>query len=212
MWAEWIHQKGFKYPDENIIRFIARNYADIERSKLKVLVNGFASGRHVIFFAKEGFNTYGIDKEKTALKNVKTWLQHEKLDAKVQQADALRSPFKKDFFDIILDFGMIEHFTFGDRVKAFQQISNVLKKNGVFIFIAKNITDHYYAKGEKIEKNTFIVNTPYLKNIPTHFYAKKDLLGELRPYFKKVNLECLEQLRDNLKVRLSNWYAFCFKQ
>jgi tRNA (uracil-5-)-methyltransferase TRM9 len=211
MWSKWILQRGFKYPDETIVRFVAKNYTDYKkRKKLKVLVDGFASGRHVIFFAKEGFDTYGIDIEKIAIKNCKKWLNIENLSAHIQQANALVLPYEEDYFDIVIDFGMIEHFIYKDRKEAFAQIVKVLKKNGVFIFVAKNAADFYYKQGKEIERNTFILNTYFLENMPTHFYFKKDLLAELRD-FKKINLECSIHYRDNLKMKLSNWYAFCYK-
>lgn len=212
MWSKWIRQRGFKYPDEIIVKFIARTYTEYEkRNKLKVLIDGFASGRHVIYFAKEGFDTYGIDKEEVAVKNANEWLNLENLSATITQADALRLPFEQVFFDIVVDFGMIEHFKLENRKMAFEEINRVLKKGGVFIFVPKNNADHYYGQGEEIEKDTFILNTYFLKGMPTHFYSKDDLLNELKSYFKKVDLECQEHLRDNLTVRLSNWYAFCYK-
>jgi SAM-dependent methyltransferase len=211
MWPKWIQERGFKYPDETVVRFVAKNYTDHKkRHKLKVLVDGFASGRHVIYFAKEGFDTYGIDIEKVAVKNCKKWLGIEKLTAHIQLANALALPYEGDYFDIVIDFGMIEHFFYKDRKNAFEQILKVLKKNGVFIFIAKNADDYYYKQGEEIEKDTFILNTYFLQNMPTHFYFKDDLLAELG-MFRKINLECGEHYRDNLTMKLSNWYAFCYK-
>ena len=211
MWDKWILQKGNKYPDETIIRFVAKNYSDFKmRNKIKVLVDGFASGRHVIYFAKEGFDTYGIDLEEVALNNCNEWLRVENLKAQIQQANALALPYEADYFDIVVDWGMIEHFPYKDRRNAFKQILRVLKKNGIFIFIAKNADDDYYKHGEEIEKDTFVLNTDSLVNMPTHFYKKNDLLAELRD-FTKINLECYVHYRDNLKTKVSNWYAFCYK-
>jgi cyclopropane fatty-acyl-phospholipid synthase-like methyltransferase len=210
MWSNWVKTFGFKYPDENLVRYISRNYKDINsRHKLKVLLNGFASGRHVIYFAKEGFDTYGIDITEEAVKMVNEWLDQEKLRAKITLGDALQLPYSKGFFDIVEDWGMIEHFSLENRKIAFEQIAKVLKKDGVFILVAKNMADYYYGQGKEIEKNTFILNTYFVENLQTHFYSKEDLLNELGAHFTRIELECVEQFRENLTIKLSNWYAYC---
>lgn len=210
MWSNWVQGFGFKYPDENLVRFVSRNYKDINsRSEIRVLLNGFASGRHVVYFAREGFDTYGIDITKEAVEMTKEWLNREKLSAQIVQGDALQLPYPKDYFDILEDWGMIEHFSRQDRDTAFGQIAKVLKKDGVFIFVAKNKADHYYGQGEETEKDTFVLTTYFVDDLPTHFYSKDNLLDELGNHFSRIELECVEQYRDNLTVKLSNWYAYC---
>lgn len=212
MWPEWIQKRGFKYPDETIVRFIAKNYPDIaNRNKVKVLIDGFASGRHVICFAKEGFDTYGIDLEEEAINSCQRWLDLEGLNAQIQRANALALPLDSDFFDIVVDFGMIEHFSVADRHKAFSEVSRVLKTGGIFVYIAKCSEDHYYKQGDEIEPDTFVLNTYFLQEMPTHFYDQNGIVSELEKYFSRIELEKSVHYRDNLQVKLSNWYAFACK-
>ena len=44
----------------------------------RVLDLGSGSGRHIIYFAKQGFDTYGIDIADEGIKITKKWLKKEK--------------------------------------------------------------------------------------------------------------------------------------
>ncbi len=49
----------------------------------KVLDIGFGLGRHLVFFAKEGFDTYGIEITQSGFDHCKEWLEVEGLDADI---------------------------------------------------------------------------------------------------------------------------------
>ena len=55
-------QEWGKYPGEELIRFIARNfYAAPNRKDIRILEVGCGTGANLWFLAKEGFNAFGID-------------------------------------------------------------------------------------------------------------------------------------------------------
>ena len=57
-----------RYPSEEVIRFVARNYYNQDRDKVKILDFGCGAGANTWFLAREGFDTYAFDGSKTAVK------------------------------------------------------------------------------------------------------------------------------------------------
>ncbi len=57
-----------KYPSEDVIRFVARNFYTVpERDAIRILEVGCGPGANVWYIAKEGFSAYGIDGSTTAI-------------------------------------------------------------------------------------------------------------------------------------------------
>lgn len=60
-WGEFIDQTMLKYPDENVIRFVKKNFRDINPKDIHLIDYGCGAGRNAISLAREGFNIYAVD-------------------------------------------------------------------------------------------------------------------------------------------------------
>ena len=63
-WDKQYRDKGYflKYPDENLIRFMAKYFYDApNRAEIKILDLGSGVGRNTIYLAKEGYNAFGVE-------------------------------------------------------------------------------------------------------------------------------------------------------
>ena len=60
-----------KYPSEDIIRFVARNYYRENRTEIKILDIGCGQGANTWYLAKEGFQTYGFYGSESAINKAK---------------------------------------------------------------------------------------------------------------------------------------------
>lgn len=78
-----------EYPAEHVIRFVARNYYQTDRSKVKILDFGCGAGAHTWFLAREGFDTYAFDGFPYAVENSKKKLEKENLHADFRVFDGL---------------------------------------------------------------------------------------------------------------------------
>jgi len=87
------HEWG-KYPGENLIQFIARNFYKKERKKVNLLEIGCGPGANIWFIAREGFHVTGIDGSETAIVKAKARLQKENLDAQLFIGDISNLPFE----------------------------------------------------------------------------------------------------------------------
>ena len=66
-----------KYPDENFIRFLARNFYKKDRKNIRILEIGCGPGANIWYMAREGFDVYGIDGSSIAIERARTRLKTE---------------------------------------------------------------------------------------------------------------------------------------
>ena len=107
VWEEvFKRQRWSRYPNEELIRFIAKNFYKVEDRKLiKILEVGCGPGANLWYLAREAFCVYGIDGSITAIakaknrldKEVKGWCGHLMIE------DITVIPFDGQFFDAVVD-------------------------------------------------------------------------------------------------------------
>jgi len=97
---EQIHSKRAwgKYPNEELVRFIGRNFFKIpreERKSIKILEVGCGQGANLWFLAKEGFDVYGIDISPSAIRKTEKYLNEAyNVRANLKVADARELPYE----------------------------------------------------------------------------------------------------------------------
>jgi len=106
-----------------------------KRGIKKVFDLGCGSGRHVVYFAKNGFDVYGIDVAPVGLRITKDWLKQEGLNAKLKLGSFLKKlPYKNNFFGAIVAVQAISHGRIENIRKLIKEMERILKPNGL-IFI-----------------------------------------------------------------------------
>lgn len=145
------NQSWGKYPDETLIRFIARNfYSSPDRSKVRILEIGCGPGANIWYLSREGFKVYGIDISKIAIKQSKRFLKSENLKAVLRVHTAKNLPYKDNYFDAVVDNACLCHNPKGDTLKIVAEVKRVLKPNGLFYsrtFTDKMSPSHLKGKG-----------------------------------------------------------------
>jgi cyclopropane fatty-acyl-phospholipid synthase-like methyltransferase len=135
-WEEIYRQKGFaKYPSEEVIRFVLRNYGQIrEREKVKLLDIGCGQGSNLWFMAKEGFDTYGIDASPSALHLATQYLASMNLTAELVADDFMNldAHYQENSFDGAIDLSSIQHNKISDIHSIVQKVYTLLKPNALF--------------------------------------------------------------------------------
>lgn len=114
--AEWekehTEKEWGKYPSENVIKFIARNYfKEKNKGQIKILDAGCGVGAQSWFLAREGFDVYGFDFSEPAIKKLKSRFEKEALYLdnlhKFEVKDATLLDYPEKFFDVIVDSAML---------------------------------------------------------------------------------------------------------
>src|SRR5947209_316409 len=113
MWEEIFRTREWgKYPPEELIRFIARNYySATDRKQIKILELGCGMGANTWFLAREGFDTYGIDGSQTAIRKAEMRLKEEGLSAhlRIGEIASLADYYPAAHFDAVIDIACLEH-------------------------------------------------------------------------------------------------------
>ena len=168
-------------------------------TKGKALDIGCGGGRHVIAFAKAGFESYGIDFSKTAINLAKLDAKDKDVNANFKVGNILTSKYPEQSFDIIHDSGCLHHLNRSEQKKYLNIILNLLKPNGYYKLFCFNENTQFFT-GKKIQNKTnFIIN----KGHYTFFFSKKHINDLFAKKFK-----ILKVLEEKRKDNLRSFYIF----
>ncbi|MEH1796636.1 class I SAM-dependent methyltransferase [Nostoc sp.] len=148
-----------KYPPEEVIRFIARNfYGCLDRKKIKLLEIGCGTGANIWYMSREGFDVYGIDGSNTAIAKAENRLQSEGLKAHFQVGDliSLSNFYSPAYFDAVLDVGCLQHNSIQGIKTIVEQVKTVLKPGGKIFSITVASGSWGDGLGKEVEPGTFI--------------------------------------------------------
>jgi len=154
----------------------------------KVLDLGCGSGRHLKFFAENGFEVWGMDNAKQGLKQARKILKENNLKVKLTNSSCYKKfPYKDNFFDAVISIQVIHHGRLKDIQKCISEIERVIKKDGtIFITVTKN-KYHKNNKSEMklIEPKTYVILSGFEKGVPHHLFSRKTL----KKYFKNFKIK-----------------------
>jgi len=148
-----------KYPNEELVRFIGRNYFKIpfeERKNYRILELGCGQGANLWFLAKEGFDTYGIDIAPSAIEKGEKFLEGMGINnVKLSVQDTRNLEFDDERFDVVIDVAAIWYSSFKDHSKIYKKIFDMLKKGGKFWSFHIAEGSWGYGKGTSVDYKTF---------------------------------------------------------
>lgn len=188
-WNDIFKAKGrvFLEPQKELVSFISKLK---NKKSLKILDLGCGSGRHTVYFAKEGFDTYATDVSPVGIKMTQDWLTKEGLRARIQNSSCFETfPFEAEFFDNIVSTRVIYHNYHAEVLKCISEIERVLKKGG-YLFIM--VPDQRYKNRKlvlkQVESHTFIPETGDEIGIP-HVIYDDELINSDFKNFKIIKIE-----------------------
>ncbi|EAK8656878.1 class I SAM-dependent methyltransferase [Campylobacter coli] len=136
-----------KYPSENLIRFIARNFYNVKnRNEIRILELGLGTGANLWFYAREGFRVSGIEWSKTGVERFQKRLDDENLSSQIDKIkigdyEQKLDEFKDESFNAWIDSYSLAYNDFKKPEHIFNKTILKLKPNGKFFSSAtiKNI-------------------------------------------------------------------------
>ncbi len=190
-WESGIYLKGKqlnKYPFDLVVSLVARNFFSVpkeKRNKIKVLDLGCGAGNNAKFLAENGFNVYGIDGSKIAIKICKERFKEWNLKGNFIQGDFLKLPYKNNFFNLIIDRESLYANKFSDIKNIINKIYQKLERNGLFISFIYSSYHPDREFGKEIEPNTYcnFKKGSFYKAGKAHFVDVKEIY-ELYSKFK----------------------------
>ena len=122
-----------KYPSENLIQFIARNYYKSQRDKINILEIGCGPGANIWYLSREGFKAFGIDGSKIAISKAINRIKKEGLTAELEVGDVEKLPYDNNYFDTVIDNECLFANTYKSSEKINSEIKRVMKVGGFFL-------------------------------------------------------------------------------
>lgn len=186
-----------RYPPEDLIRFVARNfYNRPDRKSVRLLEIGCGPGANIWYLAREGFSASGIDGSSVAIDRAQKRLADEKLSAALTVCDVnhLSKYYAAASFDAVIDVCCLTCFTAAGISAALKQVQTVLKPSGkVFsrMFGRGTWGDRL---GTEIEPGTFTgIKDGPLAGIGRVHFATIDEARALFGGFRNVEIETAHQ-------------------
>ncbi|MDD4938558.1 MAG: radical SAM protein [Candidatus Omnitrophica bacterium] len=102
----------------------------------RILEAGCGLGVWVFLFEGMGFKTFGVDFSETGLRAASAYGKQYGISAKLTRADIRRMPFPDNTFDVIVSYGVVEHFD--DSINAVKEMLRVLKPGGTCLVTTPN--------------------------------------------------------------------------
>lgn len=205
-----------KYPPEELIRFVARNYYSApSRDQVRLLELGCGTGANIWFMAREGFAAHGVDGSVSAVQKAAKRLQDENLKAELQVGDIAhaKSLFASSVpFDAIVDVCCLQH----NRLQIVDQVIadcwEILKPGGKFFGML--LADGSFGRqlGREIEPGSITdISDGPLKGVGlTHFFTLEEIQTLFRAY-SGVKIEYSQWSLNNRQDILKNWVVIATK-
>jgi len=124
-----------RYPNEELCRFMGRNYFGIakdQRKSVRILEVGSGSGANLWMIAREGFDAYGLDLSQESLKLCKDMLSMYGVSADLRLGDMTDLPYDSSSFDAIVDVFSSYCLNESEHAKFLGKVAGALKPGGLF--------------------------------------------------------------------------------
>lgn len=156
-------EKGFakqrRYPNEQLIQFLAANFFPIQKDQRKdvnILELGCGSGANLWMIAREGFNTFGQDISGTAIDLCRQMLQTYGVTANLMVGNFKKLEYQDNYFDAIIDVVSLQHTDINGHLETYQEIYRCLKPGGRFFswHLGANSMSFKEGGGKRIDRLT----------------------------------------------------------
>lgn len=124
---------GYGLPDENLVRLIRGNYAEIPRSG-RMLDVGFGSGANLLMFAQEGFEAHGLEVHQDIIDSAEQLARRVDVELHLDLLRGTELPYLDDYFDVVVSWNAVYYYGTRSLVAAaIQEFHRVLRRGGVLL-------------------------------------------------------------------------------
>ncbi|MBI4250566.1 class I SAM-dependent methyltransferase [Candidatus Uhrbacteria bacterium] len=154
LWQTKWKKMPSKSPPNN---FAIRAYHVIKQGKYQTLLDlGCGNGRDSLFFARKGLHVIAVDFSESGPRQLRKQAAEKKLaNLEVVRQDISQLKFKPNSFDVIYAHLSLHYFTDKATKRIFNQLHNLLKKDGLLFVKCKSTNDMLYSRGRKLEEDMY---------------------------------------------------------
>jgi SAM-dependent methyltransferase len=159
-----------RYPNEELIRFLARNFFKLsreERARISILDAGCGSCSNLWVIAREGFDAHGVDLSPEALRLGQQVLADWDVTAELKLGNLLHLPWEKESFHAVVDIVVSCVLNLEEFGQYITEVARVLKPSGrFFLFTPSAGSDAFKNHAPAIKVDEFTLNGIYRTDSP----------------------------------------------
>jgi SAM-dependent methyltransferase len=154
----------------------------------RVLDLGCGAGGNLVYLARRGFDVYGIDCSKHAIKLAREWLDEKKRCANLRVGDIYKKlPYRNGFFNAVISIRVLHHGRIGQIRHAIREIARVLKPGGlVFVTVRKETRPELRLKFKTIAPRTYVPMEGSERGVVHYLF---DELGLKREFGQRFDID-----------------------
>lgn len=174
-----------------------------ERSVRRTLDLGCGPGRHAVFFARAGLESFGLDVSAYGIEHASRAAREAGITLYLKQGGLNALPYPEASFDYVLAFNVIYHGAEADVVRALAEVRRVLRPGGLYQATMLSKRSVEYGRGEQIAPNTFVQPRGNGDKAQPHLFADEHDLLRLHSGFRLLAAED----RDQTGGGEQHWYC-----
>ncbi len=122
-------------PSRSVVDIVKKNKLAKNTSAKRILDVGCGDGRHMEYFRKLGFEVWGVDFSKEAIKLCRKRFRGDK-KVHLKIADLTVKNILKDLgaFDIVIDWSVLDHIRSQYKKTYLENVKGAIKSHGVYHF------------------------------------------------------------------------------
>ena len=129
-----------RYPDEPVVRFALTSFPDRSEAP-RALDLGCGAGRHALFLAEEGFETFAVDVSRAGVETAVRRAADRNLDVGVVVAGVDSFELPADFFDAVLCNAVYCYLPMERIAASIERVLRTLRPGGRFLCVTRSDQD-----------------------------------------------------------------------
>ncbi len=149
----------------------------------RILDLGCGDGRHLVFFARRGFQMFGLDIAPMALRYAQEWLSREGLSAELVPGDMTTIRWPDAFFDAVICVHVINHHRIAEIRQTIGEIHRALRHQGWLFLVVRTFRPSVVTRPRgMVEPYTYVRLEGHEKEVPHHAFDLEELLQEFSQF------------------------------
>ena len=198
-----------KAPWDMVVSFIFKNVPDDKKfENIKILEVGCGTASNLRFFAREGFQVFGIDASAKAIEVAKNYFKDQSLIGDLQVGSFDNLHYNDEVFDLVIDRAALVHTGTSVQKTAIAHIHRVLKPGGKFLYTPYADTHSSALSAQKgIDGLSINISSGLLQGVGHMRFVSRQDINEFFPqeFWSMQSIEY--ETRESLMEEVSNLHA-----
>ncbi|MBI9079553.1 MAG: methyltransferase domain-containing protein [Pseudodesulfovibrio sp.] len=193
--------------DQRFHDFFTETFTSTQNKKL--LEVGCAGSRWLPYFFKQyGFDVTGLDYSPEGCAQAREMLRRNETNGTIHQGDLFQVEEElKESFDIVVSFGLVEHFS--DTTATIRALAGLLKPKGILITMVPNVTHIPGTLMRLLNREVYDAHVPMSPSTLEKAADASELTTTHAGYFLSLNLSALSLAI--VKRPQSKWNTFILR-